>query len=59
MIQPYVFLSVLSERVINFLPLTFYLQCLVMPWKSVNLSEKTVKWGVIWDDGKLCSSILV
>ena len=30
-------------------------KCLVMPWKSVDLSKKTVKWGVIWDDGKICT----
>lgn len=32
-------------------------KCLVMPWREVNLSQKPIKWGVMWDDGLYILSV--
>ncbi|KAF8226391.1 amidase signature enzyme [Tricholoma matsutake] len=49
-------LEMFWKAIISMRPWTYDPTCLVMPWKSVNLSEKTVKWGVIWDDGVVLPS---
>ncbi|KAA1473079.1 amidase signature enzyme [Dentipellis sp. KUC8613] len=39
------------KAIVSMKPWEYDQYCAPIPWRDVNLSEKKVKWGVLWDDG--------
>ncbi|KDQ60289.1 hypothetical protein JAAARDRAFT_67857 [Jaapia argillacea MUCL 33604] len=44
-------LETVWKAVMSMNPWEYDHSCLPIPWRDVNLANKTLKWGIIWDDG--------
>ncbi|EEB87573.1 hypothetical protein MPER_15034, partial [Moniliophthora perniciosa FA553] len=42
--------------VVEMKPWTYDHNCLVLPWREVDLSQRPLKWGVMWEDGVIAPS---
>ncbi|KAJ7599208.1 amidase signature enzyme [Mycena floridula] len=44
------------KAIVNQKPWDYDHTCLVMPWKELDLSKSSMRWGVMWDDGVILPS---
>ncbi|ESK87066.1 amidase protein [Moniliophthora roreri MCA 2997] len=49
-------LETVWRAVIEMKPWEYDYNCLVLPWREVDLSQRPLKWGVMWEDGVIAPS---
>ncbi|KAI9457912.1 amidase signature domain-containing protein [Boletus coccyginus] len=47
------------KRVVDMEPWNYDHTCVPLPWRQVDLSDKKLRWGIVWDDGecKICTDV--